>query len=44
MDDGVRAIYDTTRWTKKAGRAHLTGPVYVEGAEPATSWKSRSWT
>src|SRR5437879_3001423 len=22
----------------------LTGPVAVEGAKPATSWKSRSWT
>jgi len=35
MDDGVRAIYDAIPEAERAPGVHLlTGPIYIEGAEP----------
>ena len=43
MDEGVKAVYDGIPKEKRGPGVHIvTGPVYVEGARPGDTPRSRS--
>lgn len=42
MDDGVRAVYETIKEEDRAPGVHIiTGPIYIEGAEPGDTLECR---